>query len=477
MGSARRRVVVIGGGITGLAAANRLVELAAERQLPVDVSLLEATNRVGGALETIHRDGFVIETGADSFLSEKPAALALASRLGLTDEVRRTQEEFRKTLVVRDGRLVEIPPGFSLIAPTWLAPIWRSRLFSTRAKLRMSLEPLIPRRRGSTDESVASMVTRRLGRQVLERVAQPLAAGIYTADPANLSAAATMPRFVAMERRYGSLVKGLRAAQRGRDAESRQTSGARWSLFVSFRNGVGSLVEALAGRLGDLVLRGNRVTALEPLANGWRIRLANRTLIDADVLISTLPAPSISELIRPHDGPLAASLEKIRYASAGTVNLAFRRTDFPALPSSFGFVVPAVEKRQIIAGSFSSLKFADRAPTDMILMRVFIGGALDHAMMSLNDDDMIAAARGELKTLLGVSARPLFTVVRRWPESMPQYVVGHLDRLAVIRARAAQLPRAILAGAWLDGVGIPDCVRQGEAAAEAALSSLNGSPP
>jgi oxygen-dependent protoporphyrinogen oxidase len=330
---------------------------------------------------------------------------------------------------------------------------------------------MIPRRRRSDDESLAALVTRRLGGEVLERVAQPLAAGIYTADPANLSAAATVPRFVAMERRYGSLVKGLRVAARGLNAEARGTSGARWSLFVSFRHGVGALVEALAARLGDLILRGRRVAAFEPMAHGWRIRLADGSAIDADAVVSTVPAPAIAALIRPHDSALAETLGAIRYASAATVNLAFRATDFPALPASFGFVVPAAENRRIIAGSFSSLKFAGRAPEGMILMRVFIGGALDRAMMTLNDAAMIAAARDELQALLRVCAVPRFALVRRWPESMPQYAVGHLERVATIHARAAQIPGLILAGAWLDGVGIPDCVRQGEAAAEDAFAA------
>jgi protoporphyrinogen/coproporphyrinogen III oxidase len=467
----RRRIVVIGGGITGLAAAHRLLELAVERRTPIGVTLLEASSRVGGALETIRREDFVVETGADSFLSEKSWALELASRLGLANEITRTQERFRKTLVVRDGRLVEIPAGFTLIAPTWFGPVWRSPLFSTRGKLRMLLEPMIPRRRSSADESLAALVTRRLGRETLERVAQPLAAGIYTADPANLSTAATMPRFVAMERRYGSLVKGLRVAARGLNAEARGTSGARWSLFVSFRHGVGALVEALAARLGDLILRDRRVAAFEPVAHGWRIRLADGFAIDADAVISTMPAPAIARLIRPYNSALAGTLEEIRYASAATVNLAFRAADFPALPASFGFVVPAAENRRIIAGSFSSLKFAGRAPEGMILMRVFIGGALNREMMALSDDDMFAAARDELQALLGVSAMPRFALVRRWPESMPQYAVGHLERVATIRARAAQIPGLVLAGAWLDGVGIPDCVRQGEAAAEDAFAS------
>ncbi len=244
-----RRFAIIGGGITGLAAAFRLRELAVAHEIPIEVALFEGSTRVGGALDTVRRDGFVIETGADSFLSEKPAAAKLAERLGLASELIGTQEQFRRTFVVRDGRLVEIPEGFSLLAPTWFGPLLKSPLFSATGKLRMMIEPIIPRRRETDDESLGAFVRRRLGREVLARIAQPLAGGIYTADPELLSVGATMPRFVEMERRYGSVIRGLRAAARARNAEARGTSGARWSLFLGFKDGVGAIVDALSARL------------------------------------------------------------------------------------------------------------------------------------------------------------------------------------------------------------------------------------
>lgn len=483
-----QRVAIIGGGITGLAAAYRLRELAAALEYPVEVTLLEAGRRLGGPLETIRHQNLIVETGADSILSEKPWALALARRLGLEPTVIPTQEQFRKTLVVRRGRLVAIPEGFSLMAPTWFGPILRSPLFSPLGKLRMLLEPLIPRRRSTADESLARLVTRRLGREVLDRVAQPLAAGIYTADPAQLSAAATMPRFVEMERRHGSLVRGLRAAARGRDATAiRGTSGARWSLFVSFDHGVGTLVDALAARLGDSILYDARVNGItrDPSVTtgrddpGWRLTLAGGERRAADAIICTAPAFGAASLVEPLHAALAADLRQITYTSAAVVNLAFDAADFTTPPTSFGFVVPVRERRGIIAGSFSSLKYAGRAPADQILVRAFIGGALQTAMMALDDAALAAAAREEFRMLLGVAAEPRFVHVRRWPQSMPQYAVGHLERVKTIRERAAGLPGLILAGAYLDGVGIPDCVRMGEAAAAVAFARIGGAgaPP
>ncbi len=248
------RVAIIGGGISGLAAAFKLRELAATGELPLEVMLFERGTSLGRALGTVREGGFVMETGADSFLSEKPWALDLAKRLGLEQELIGTRERFRKTHVVRDGHLVEIPEGFTLLAPTRFLPVFRSPLFSLRGKLRMAFEPLIPPRRASGDESLASFVSRRVGREVLERVAQPLAAGIHTADPESLSLEATMPRFLEMERRHGSLFRGLRAATDPNGSNG--TSGARWGMFVSFRHGIRTLVDALAARLDGCVRLG-----------------------------------------------------------------------------------------------------------------------------------------------------------------------------------------------------------------------------
>jgi protoporphyrinogen/coproporphyrinogen III oxidase len=472
-----RRVVVIGGGITGLAAAWRLQEGAASREIPVAVTLLESGDRVGGALETIRRDGFVMEAGADSFLAEKPAARNLAERLGITGELINTQEQFRKTLVMRRGRLVPIPEGFSLLAPTWMGPVWRTELFSPWGKLRIAMEPWIPKRNESdSDESLAAFVTRRLGREVLERVAQPLAGGIYTADPSTLSIGATLPRFVEMEQKHGSLIRGLQAAAQTRNAQARGTSGARWTLFLSFREGMGEIVETLTARLARSIRYKAQVTEIVRMPEGrdgrWVARCSDGSLLEADAVICAAPAYASAEMIEGVAPMLAARLRGFNYASAATVNLAYRTSDFGHPPDSFGFVVPIIEGRKIIAGSFSSLKFAGRAPAGMMLARVFIGGALQRGMMKLDDAEMVAAAREEFRDLFGVTAEPLCIYVRRWPESMPQYLVGHRGRVSEVEKEAAQLDNFILAGAYLRGVGIPDCIAGGENAADIILANL-----
>ena len=463
-------MAVIGGGIAGLAAAFRLRELAATREFPLEVTVLERGARVGGPLRTVRRDGLVIETGADSFLSDKPWAAELARRVGLGNDLIPTREEFRRTLVVRAGRLVEIPDGFSLLAPARIGPVLRSPLFSRVAKLRIAIEPFIPRRVDGADESLASFVTRRLGREVLERVAQPLAGGIYTADPEELSIAATTPRFVEMERSYGSVIRGLRAAEDAR--AMRGTSGARWSLFLSLRGGMETLVEALATRLSGSIRGGAEVANLARADSQWRVGLADGTALDADAVVCAAPASAAARMLATVEPSLAARLAEIKYASAAIVNLTFNECDFPAAPHSFGFVVPIVERRKIIAGSFSSLKFEGRAPAGTILARAFLGGVLQSQMMRLGDDELVAAVREEFAALLGVRAAPGIVEVQRWPDSMPQYSVGHLARVADIERATDSIANFKLAGAAYRGVGVPDCVLSGERAAEEVFTAL-----
>ncbi len=465
-------MAVIGGGITGLAAAYRLREVAATREIPLEVTMLERGDRLGGPLETLRRDGFVIETGADSFLSEKPWAADLARRVGLGGDLIPTREIYRSTFVVHDGRLVAIPAGFSMLAPSHLGPVFRSPLFSMAGKLRIALEPFVPARKDGADESLASFVTRRLGREVLERVAQPLAGGIYTADPSRLSIAATLPRFVEMERRHGSLVKGLRAAEQSSAAKNRKVSGARWSLFQSFKTGMAAMPEALISKLGNSIRKQAEVIAMSRDGERWRLAFANGGEFEADAVIVAAPAYAASQMMSSIASRASRLLGQISYASAATVNLGFKQRDFPAPPAAFGFVVPAIERRKIIAGSFSSFKFDGRAPIDAILARAFIGGVLQKEMMELSDDQIVTAVRDEFRALLGISATPTIVEVRRWPDSMPQYEIGHLARIAEIETLLADLPRFAIAGAAYRGVGIPDCVRSGEQAADAIVAQF-----
>src|SRR5438105_3913853 len=469
------KVVVVGGGISGLAAAHRLTELARERQTPLELTLIEARERLGGTIVSERVDGFLVEAGPDSFLSEKPWALALCRRLGVEHRLVRTDDRFRKVFVWHGGRLHPLPDGFQLLAPTAMRPFAMSSLFTLRGKLRMALDLVLPRGISSTsrgsgdDESLGAFVRRRLGAEALERVAQPLVAGIYTADPDDLSLAATMPRFLDVEKRHRSIILGLRRALTR--APLPGTSGARWSLFVTFAGGMEELVSTLAARLptGAVVLK-QRVSALARAGERWRVRTAEGGAFDAERVIVATEAHATARLVRYLDPSLANLLGEIPYSSAATISLGYRRADVPHPLDGFGFVVPRTERKALLAGTFSSVKYPGRAPEGHVLIRGFLGGMLNAAILGEDDGALIGRARSELREALGITAAPVLTRMSRWPASMPQYRVGHLTRVAAIERAVAALPGLALAGAAYRGVGIADCVRSGEAAAEQALT-------
>ena len=474
-------IAVIGGGISGLAAAHRLHELLPDAAL----QLFETSDRLGGVLQTVHRDGFLIEHSADSFTTKLPWALDLCRRLGIADQLLPTDETRRRALVVCRGRLEPIPTGFVLAAPTKLRPILATRILSWSGKLRLLAEPLIPPRRvlaatssddfTTFDESVASFATRRLGREAFERLVQPLLSGIYTADAERLSTAAALPELLAYEQQYGSLFRGLR-----RDLKKQTTpandSGARYSLFVAPRDGIGSLVDALVRALpAGCVQTSAPVTAIEPQGTGgWLLTIGNERPQSFDAMILAMPSYAAANLLRNTASQLATELAAIPYASCVVVNLVYDCNQFGKPIESFGFVVPQVEQRSIIAASFISAKFPGRAPIDRIMIRVFIGGALRPHLVELPTDQLIDMAHRELADLLHISGPPESSDVAPWPRSMPQYHVGHLSRVDRIESLAARLPAFALAGNAYRGVGIPQCIRSGEFAAETIARQLLG---
>lgn len=488
---ARHRIVIVGGGISGLAAAHRLTEHARAHDLTLEVLLLESSARLGGTIRTYTRDGFLLEGGPDAFISEKPEALTLSKQLGLESHLLETNAAHRRSFIVRAGRLRPVPEGFQLLAPSRFWPFVTTDIFSWAGKARMALELFLPRRatvaaqEGEVDdESLAGFVRRRFGREALERMAQPMVGGIYTADPEQLSLRATMPRFLDMERNDRSIIRAMWRARRSNttDAETRSTSGARYSLFLSFDGGMQMLTDRLAQALPHGTARlDTRVEAIEydGQTKRWKLRIgANKTtrvdeVIEADAVCLALPAYASAQLLGDVDAQLAAELAAIPYASTATVNLAFRRADIPHPLDGFGFVVPFIERRKVIACTFSSVKFSGRAPEDHALLRAFVGGALQPEMYALDEEQMIAAVREDLRALLGIERAPLFAHVERWPRSMAQYHLGHLARVARIRQQLRRFPTLQLAGnAYGGGAGIPDCIRSGHASANELLHTL-----
>ncbi len=464
---AGKRIIVIGGGITGLAATYRLLELV--QRPPVEVTLLEASDRVGGAIRTIRRDGFLIEAGPDNFVTQKPWALTLAKKLGLNDQLLETRQTHRRAMVVRRGKLLPVPVGFRLMGASHMWPIITSPLFSWSGKLRIAAEPFIPAHRGHTDESLKHFVTRRFGRQMLERLVQPLVGGIYTADPDSLSLRATLPQFLDMESQYGSVWRGMRQQPlQGHQHDG----GARYSLFVTFKGGMQTLTDTLSRRIGPAHLRLNTPVEhlrRDPSRQQWQVRLRDDSVLTADGVVVAVPSYRAASMLEDLDRPLARQLSAIKYASSAVVNFVYLRQDVTHRLDAFGFVVPANEHRRILAGTFTSTKYEGRTPDSHVLIRVFLGGALQRQVLDLDDDRLIQTAQDDLSQLLGIRQPPQLAMLHRWPRSMPQYTVGHLDRVDAIEAMTKRLIGLELAGNAYHGVGIPDCIHAGEQASERVL--------
>jgi oxygen-dependent protoporphyrinogen oxidase len=458
------RVVIVGAGVAGLSCAVRLLELARSRQHPLELTVLDAADRPGGVIATERRDGFLIERGPDCFITEKPWALDLCRRLGLQDEVIGTNPECRRSFVLIRDRLLPIPEGYQLMAPGRLLPFATTPILSVGGKLRAACDLILPRGSDRSDESLASFVRRRFGSEVLEKLAQPLVAGIYNADPETLSLRATMPRFLEMERTSRSLILALWRARRRRAAAETGVSGARYSLFATLRGGLQTLIDRLTERLPPEALRvGLRVRSVGRADGRWRIATDAGEGLAADAVVLAMPANASARLVRDVDSELAPALASIPYGTSGTVNLGYRHEDIPFPLRGFGFVVPRSEDLSLIACSFSSVKFEGRAGAGTVLLRCFVGGARAEQDAPA---DLERAVREDLRRTLGLSASPLLALTSVWPRAMAQYEVGHNDRAEAIETRMERLPGLALAGNGLRGVGIPDCVQSGERAAD-----------
>jgi oxygen-dependent protoporphyrinogen oxidase len=461
-------VAVIGGGISGLATAHRLHELAPH--LPL--TLFEQGSRMGGVLETKRQDGFLLEWGADNFITNVPWAMDLCRRIGFVDQLLETDEEHRGAFVVRKGKLHRIPQGFIIMAPSRIWPVVSTRILSPWGKLRMALEFLVRQRKDDSDESLAGFVIRRFGQETYDRLVQPLIGGIYTGDPQKLSLQATMPRFREMEKGHGSLIRAVMSQAAKQSQAERNSSGGRYSMFVAPREGISSLVQALVDRLPPGTVELNApVRSISRRSDGtWSVRIGvddapGRERVFDAVVVAT-QAQSAASLLRPIDVTLADDLAAVHHSGCCIVSLAYRRDQIAHRMDGFGFVVPAVEKRQVISGSFSSVKYPGRAPEDHVLVRVFIGGALQEELVHLDDEKLVEIARSELGELLGAKGTPLFHRIARLPASMPQYYVGHRQRVAAIQQRVSNAAGLFVTGNAYHGVGIPFCIYGAEKTAE-----------
>ena len=448
-------VAVVGGGISGLAAA---YELQARR---VPYVLLERSSRLGGVIRTEQIDGFTIDGGPDALLVQKPAAIELCSELGLGGRLVPTLQP-RTAFVLRAGRLHALPDASVLGVPTRLLPLATTRLLSARGRVRMALERFVPRRTaGDTDdESIASFFGRRFGREVVDYIAEPLLAGIHAGDVERLSVRALFPRLVEAEARRGSIIRGLASLRAGRTADG---------LFRSLPGGIGEMVAALVRTLDPAAVRTGVGAARLAGPGPYRLELTSGEPIFARRVVLAVPAYVAAELVRPLDADLGALCGGIRYTSTATVALGYARPDVGHALRGTGFVVPRVERGvSLMAATWVSSKWPQRAPAGHVLLRGFLGGARDGAVLARADADLIDCVQRDFRTLLDIRGAPVVARAYRWPRLNPQHEVGHLARLAAIVARLDRLPGLRLIGAAFGGVGLPDCIARGRAAAASA---------
>ncbi len=475
-----KRVVIVGGGIAGLSTAFALLEEAKRLNETLHCTVLEAQAKWGGKISTTLVDGLIVEGGPDSFLSIKPWALELCEKLGLSSQLINTNQGNSKTFAYSRGRLREFPQGLVSMVPTKMGPLFKSGLVSWPGIVRMAGDWFIPSRKvGSPEESLASFFSRRFGQEAFDRLIEPLVAGIYAGDATELSVAATFPQFVDLEMKHGGLIKGALAQQKSRPTPQTRTGSPR-SLFVTLQSGlsdlVGRLVEVLQHEgvtlsLGKSVRRVDCPTNSE-LGGRWRVHLVNDEIVEADGVILATPAFISSRLLAASRPEVADLLGQIPYASTATVSLAFPKAEVQAYLNGFGFVVPRVENRKLIAATWSSLKWSGRANDDESLLRCYVGGRGREDILELNDDQIVALALAELKDMVGVNTTPRSTHVFRWAQAMPQYVIGHRDRVKAIRQRLATHQGLFVTGAAYEGLGIPDCIRDGKETAQALCAEL-----
>lgn len=473
-----RHVVIVGGGITGLAALEQVTRVAPDAR----VTLLESSSRLGGHIRTERHDGFVMEAGPDVILTAKPAGLDLARRVGLASRIQATSTRATGSHILSKGNLVRMPEGMSGLVPSRLGPFATTPLVSWRGKARVGLDYFIAPRRSADDESIEHFVVRRLGREMYQNLVEPLLSGISAGDGAELSIDAMFPRLRSLEREHGGLIRGVLAAKRARNG----TAPAAGSGFASFRFGLQELVEGveraaidraragqhIAIRLGANVRRIVRASAWTSSADGGRLLLlmANGDSIAADAVIVATPAYVAANLLRDIDRELGDSLDAIQYASTITISLAYPLSAVRRRLDATGYVVPRIERRPVLACTFASAKFDHRAPQDRALFRLFLGGVGREHVDSLSDEELLDIASAEMRAVLGIQSAPLLTRINRFDRAMPQYTVGHSARTARILAAASRIPGLEMAGAIYTGLGIPDCVRSGTEAADRALS-------
>lgn len=479
-----KRVIVIGGGITGLAAAYKVKRAAETDGHDVTFTLVERDPRLGGKILSEEVDGFVVDGGPDCFLTEKPALHRIAKMTGVEGDKMPTDDSRKKTWILAGGKLHEMPDGIMMFAPTKFWPFVTTGLFTWPGKIRMGMDLLIPRKErwpeGDTaaqhDETLEAFIVRRMGRECLNRMAEPLVGGVHASDPAVMSLAATFPRLLDMEQKFGSMIGGFVDARR-KVAEIRKKyppdpKNPR-TFFTSFKHGMQEITDVMADVAGrDAIRTGVSAERLERSGDGWKVRLSDGDVLEGDAVIVATEGWAAEKLLADVDEQTYEALSGISHSSSATVSLAFDTTDVGFSLDAFGVLCPIAEKRDLMAVTYSSTKWPGRAPAGKTLMRGFVGGPQNQAIMEKSDEELAHIVQENMRGILGLKAEPMWARVYRWHLGMPQYTLGHLDRVATIVDRCETMPGLAIGGGSYTGVGIPNCVESGERAVTKVLGDL-----
>ncbi len=467
-----KRIAIIGGGISGLSAAYTLEE---ERQsgMPVEYVLFESSPRLGGVLVTDRVDGCLVEAGPDSFLTEKPWAADLCRKIGLGDQLIGSNDAERKTYIVAKGKLVAMPDGLMFMVPTKILPTVFSPLFSLRTKVRMAAEWFHPPHKALADETVAQMVERHYGSEMVDLLADPLLSGVYGGEASQLSVRAVLPRFADMEAKHGSLGRAMLKARK--EARRKLSVAAKTSarpLFSSLKDGMQQMVDALVVRLDANALKtSSPVQSVIPQVDGWTVSAGYQT-DHFDAVILATPTHAAATVLQAADENLSRELGEIEYSSSVTITMIYDEKVRGSLPPGFGFLVPRSAGHRMLAATFVHNKFPHRAPENRALVRCFLGGARDERILEASEEEILRIVRGELRQIIALNAEPRFARVYKWKSAMAQYSVGHLERLQRIESLRQKFPGLALAGNGYNGIGVPDCVRSGTEAAGKILAEM-----
>ena len=444
------KALIVGGGISGLSAAYYLSKAGVR---PV---LVEKSPQVGGVIRTSVQQGCVLEAGPDGFMAAKPWAMDLIRELGLADQIIGSNDHSRITYIVRHGKLVPLPDGLMMMVPTKIMPLVGTSLFGWGTKIRMGLEFFRRPNGKHPDRSVYDFLMDHYGQESIDYLAEPLLAGVYGGDPKQMSVNSVLTRFAEIETNYGSLTRGVLAAPK-----PPKTSGPK-SFLWTLKNGLGELIEKL--RPSADVVHGT-VEELERNGAVFRARV-NGEWMEAENVVLAAPAGDCAKLVGSSNAELAELLSNIPYTSSITMALGYRKDTFDHPLKGHGFLVPKLERQYLMGCTWVGNKFNHRVPDDMVLLRCFVGGN----GLALTDEELVVAARSELRGIMGLQAQPVFHSIARWPNAMAQYTVGHQQRVERIEAIMQTIPGLHLAGNAYRGIGIPDCVKMGKDAASRITS-------